>query len=73
MTEQIQGILSGLLGELGKAGVKTTPTFKDRTITIAISQEELEAMTTKGIDPRFKNAVKVAIKEGRIEISLTLW
>lgn len=73
MTEKPQGLLSNLLGQLSAAGVKTPPIFTEKSITIVITQPELAEMMLKGIKSEHKDAISLAIKEGKVEIAVKLW
>jgi hypothetical protein len=73
MTEQVKGILSGLFGQLGAAGIKTPPVLEQKTLTITITEQELTAMALKDMDARYKNSVLLKCEQGKVIVTIQLW
>jgi len=66
--------MEGLFGTMFKGIFPPTvkPVLEGDLLTIKITESEFVEMVMKGLDERVKNAIKVSLKEGYIEIKVKL-
>ncbi len=67
------GVLGQLFKQITSLGIPIKPTFQQNELVIEISQQEFFEATTKNLDPRFKNAIKIEFHEGKMVIRVRLF
>ena len=70
-------MVSGILGELFKqaqvAGLPIKPQMINNELVIEFTENEFKEITTKNLDPRFKENIRIEFKEGRMVIKVKLF
>lgn len=67
------GILSQLMSQMNLAGLSIKPNVENNELKIVITQSELADMATRGIEGRFKGAIKVELHEGQMLLRVALF
>ena len=69
--------MSGILGELFKqaqlTGLPIKPQLINNELVIEFTENEFKEITTKNLDPRFKENIRIEFKEGRMVIKVKLF
>lgn len=69
----MSGLLGDLLKQFGGLGLATQPQLQQNELVITITQEELDRMAKKDLDPRAKNSIFIELHEGKMVIRVRLW
>ena len=69
----MSGLLSDLLKQMMSMGLRGTPQLQQNELIIEFTEDEFKEATTKGLDPRFKDAIKIEFRDGKMRIRVRLF
>jgi hypothetical protein len=74
MAEKIpEGMLKGLLSQMGLPSLATQPMLTQNEILITITEQEMDQVMKRGLDERAKNNISLKIENGKVIIKMKLW
>jgi hypothetical protein len=66
------GVLSQLFRQINVAGLPIKPQLIQNELVIEFTEEEFKEATTKDLDPRMKQAIKIEFRDGKMVIRVRL-
>ena len=69
----MSGILDDLFKQMMQSGMPFKPQLVQNELVIEISQQEFYEATTRNLDPRYKQAIKIEFHEGKMVIRVRLF
>ena len=68
-----EGLLSDLLKQMMNIGLKGKPQLNQNELVIEFTEEDFLEATTKNVDPRFKQSIKIEFQQGKMIIRIKLF
>ena len=67
------GLLSDIVKQLSQMGLSIKPTLVNNELTIVFTEQEFKEATTRGLDPRAKEAITIKFENGKMIIKIKLF